>query len=231
MVFSVFPLCSPHRLWRSPCAPEKSCSKNLVGNASKSLKSQNPEVLLELIPGPNSAGASSPALSKAERAGGSSWQGKISEYPRKHLMVKAQFSAALESLGWVPLPTATLWSREKSAGNGNSSPFGRVLNCRTELMEAHAPRELLWRWVFDSSWFPRPPICPSCRAHVTGWLSRLVGKTRRLWDRLMKSIVLLQGPVLNTLRGRRIRSASAEYVKKKKSVFSEIPTPQINSEL
>lgn len=95
--------------------------------------------------------------------------------------------------------SATACSKEKSGEKGNSSPSGLVFSSRTEVMEAHTPRKLLWGLTFISSCFPRPPICPSCKAHMTGWLSWLVGKTRRLWDRLMEAIVLLQGPVEHTL--------------------------------
>lgn len=170
-----FPLCSPHRFWFSSCVAEKSCPKILwemplnLSNPKaqrccwgwfQDLPQQVPQLLL-------------PARQKGLEELMQDWQGKYLNIP-ENIRISQKISDGQSTILCSPeelVMSATACSKEKSGENGNSSPFGLVFNSRTELMEAHAPRKLLWGLVFISSCFPRPPICPSCKAHMTGWLS------------------------------------------------------------
>lgn len=82
-------------LWEMPLNLSDPKVQRFCWSWSQELPQQVPQLLLS-------------AMQKGLREPSQDWQRKykISEYPRKCLMVQAQFSALLKSLGWVELPIA-----------------------------------------------------------------------------------------------------------------------------
>lgn len=94
------------------CIWERLQQNVIVENTFISLKLWSPDVLLEPIIIPYSAGSLTPTSclwSKAERTGGNYYMADWDS--KKYLMVKAQFSVPLNSMGWMKLHTVTICIR------------------------------------------------------------------------------------------------------------------------